>query len=94
VNAQLTAFVKVLILRENFNFFAKVSSLFGDFIKSRDYFDLQIESGAHPQFFLGGGGADPEAIYNLCLILKIMLWKSCCKYNIILFADTFLYMRI
>jgi hypothetical protein len=21
----------------------------------------------------GGGGADPEAIYNLCLILKIML---------------------
>jgi hypothetical protein len=24
-------------------------------------------------FSLGGGGADPEAIYNLCLILKIML---------------------
>jgi hypothetical protein len=22
---------------------------------------------------LEGGGADPEAIYNLCLILKIML---------------------
>jgi hypothetical protein len=29
---------------------------------------------AHPEFFIGGGrGADPEAIYNLCLILKIML---------------------
>jgi hypothetical protein len=24
-----------------------------------------------------GGGADPEAMYNLCLILKIMLQKSC-----------------
>jgi hypothetical protein len=29
-------------------------------------------SGAHPEFFLGGGGGDPEAIYNLCLILKII----------------------
>jgi hypothetical protein len=27
---------------------------------------------AHPGFFLGGG-ADPEDIYNLCLILNIML---------------------
>jgi hypothetical protein len=26
-----------------------------------------------PKFFLGGGGADPEAMYTLCLILKIML---------------------
>jgi hypothetical protein len=32
-------------------------------------------SGAHPEFSLGGrgGGADPHAIYNLCLILKIEL---------------------
>jgi hypothetical protein len=30
------------------------------------------KSGVHPEFFIGGG-ADPEAIYNLCLILKIML---------------------
>jgi hypothetical protein len=29
--------------------------------------------GAHPELFLGGWGADPEALYNLCLILKIML---------------------
>ena len=28
---------------------------------------------AHPQFFLGGGGHDPEVIYNLCLILNTML---------------------
>jgi hypothetical protein len=41
-------------------------------------------SGAHPEFFLGG--TDPETIYNLCLILKIMLQKSCCKYNITPFA--------
>jgi hypothetical protein len=38
------------------------------------------ESGTHPEFFLGMGGggvgsgrADPEAIYNLCSILKIIL---------------------
>jgi hypothetical protein len=32
-------------------------------------------AGAHPEFFVGGGGggADPEAMYNLYLILKIML---------------------
>jgi hypothetical protein len=30
-------------------------------------------SGRHPEFFAGRGGADPETIYNLCLILKIML---------------------
>jgi hypothetical protein len=31
--------------------------------------------GAHPEFFIGGmgGGADPEATYILCLILKMML---------------------
>jgi hypothetical protein len=34
-----------------------------------------FRTGAHPEFFLRGGGrgADPEAIYNLCSILKIML---------------------
>jgi hypothetical protein len=33
------------------------------------------ETNAHLEFLLGGGGggADTEAIYNLCLILKIML---------------------
>jgi hypothetical protein len=31
-------------------------------------------AGAHPKFFLGGGGgADPEAVHNLCFILKITL---------------------
>ena len=29
-----------------------------------------FHAGAHPEFFLE---ADPEAIYNLCLILKILL---------------------
>jgi len=27
-------------------------------------------------FFWGGGGADPEAVYKLCLILKTMFPKS------------------
>jgi len=27
----------------------------------------------HPEFFTEGGGADHEALCNLCLILKIML---------------------
>jgi hypothetical protein len=40
----------------------------------------------HTHYFLlrGGGvvcGGDREAVYNLCLILKIMLHKSCLKYN-------------
>jgi hypothetical protein len=37
--------------------------------------NLSDLSGAHPEFFIGGegGGAEPEAICNLCLILKIML---------------------
>jgi hypothetical protein len=32
-------------------------------------------AGTHPKFFVGGGGgvADIEAVYNLCLILKIMV---------------------
>jgi hypothetical protein len=43
---------------------------------------------------MGGGGADPDAMYNLCLILKIMLQKSYFKYNcnITLYATTFMYM--
>jgi hypothetical protein len=51
-------------------------------------------AGAHPKFFLGVGETDPEAIHNLCLILKIMLQKSCCKYNITLSATAFIYIRI
>jgi hypothetical protein len=44
----------------------------------------------------GGGGADPEAIYNLCLILKTMLQKSChkCNCNITRFATAFIYTQI
>jgi hypothetical protein len=41
----------------------------------------------------GGGGADPEAVYNLCLILNIMLQKSC-TYNITLSATAFIYIQI
>jgi hypothetical protein len=54
-----------------------------------------ILPGAHAEFFLGGGGgADPGAIYNVCLILKIVLQKPCCKYNITLSATAFMYTRI
>jgi hypothetical protein len=44
-------------------------------------------------FSEGGGGADPDAIHNLCLILKVMLEKSCRKYNcnIALYVNVFLY---
>jgi hypothetical protein len=52
------------------------------------------EPGAHPEFFLGGVGADPEAIYNLYMFLKIMLQESCCKYNITLFAAAFIYIQL
>jgi hypothetical protein len=48
----------------------------------------------HPEFATGGEGADPEAVHNLCLILKIMLQKSCCKHNITLPAAAFIYTRI
>jgi hypothetical protein len=51
-------------------------------------------TGAHPEFFLGGGGAYPEAIYNLCLILKICVIKSCCKYTTTLSATAFVYIQI
>jgi hypothetical protein len=47
---------------------------------------------AHPEFFLGGGGGvDREAVYNLCLILKIMLQKSFRNYNITLPATACIY---
>jgi hypothetical protein len=42
----------------------------------------------------GGGGADPGAMCNLCTILKIMLQKSYCKYNITLFAAGFIYIQL
>jgi hypothetical protein len=40
--------------------------------------------------------ADPEAINNLCLILKTMLQKSCHKYNsnIKLFVTAFVYIQM
>jgi hypothetical protein len=40
--------------------------------------------------------ADPEAIYNLCLILKIMLQKLCLKHNsyLLLFALAFVQIQI
>jgi hypothetical protein len=54
-----------------------------------------LSTRAHPEFFVGGrGGADPEAIYNLYLILKIILQKSCGEYNLTLFAIAFIYIRI
>jgi hypothetical protein len=42
----------------------------------------------------GQWGADPDALYNLCSILKIMLQKLCCKHNITLPATAFMYTRI
>jgi len=37
-----------------------------------------LTAGTHPNtFYFGKGGADREAIYNSCFILKIMLQKSC-----------------
>jgi hypothetical protein len=33
----------------------------------------QNKSGAQPDFYLGGGGVNPKAIYNLNLLLKLML---------------------
>jgi hypothetical protein len=53
------------------------------------------KAGAHPEISLWGErGADPEAIYNLCLVLKLMLSKSPCMYNITLSASAFIYIRI
>jgi hypothetical protein len=39
-------------------------------LEERVIVTLRFLAGAQPEFFLAGGGADPEAIYNLCLILK------------------------
>jgi hypothetical protein len=53
------------------------------------------QTGAHPEFFLGGGGAGgPEPKYNLCLILQVMLQKSRCKYNIMLSVTACIYIGI
>jgi len=49
--------------------------------KSREkilYSIYAYRPGAHPEFFnggvgVGGEGADTEALYNLCLILKTLL---------------------
>jgi hypothetical protein len=36
--------------------------------------NTETQARAHNfSFFLGGGGGDPEAIHNLCSILKIVL---------------------
>jgi hypothetical protein len=40
------------------------------------------------------GGPDPEAIYNSCFVLKIMLQKSCCKCNTTLCAAALIYIGI
>jgi hypothetical protein len=58
-----------------------------------------MHPGAHPKFLIGGGeggGGDLDAMYNLCSILKIVLQKSCHKYNcnITLFATVFTYIQI
>ena len=41
-----------------------------------------------------GRGADPLAIYNLCLILKIMLQKAFPKYNCNIFLTPYIYIYI
>jgi hypothetical protein len=43
--------------------------IFSKFLKHLPYLEYQV----HTQNFLLLGGSDPEAIYNLCLILKIVL---------------------
>jgi hypothetical protein len=37
------------------------------------YINKHYCTGAHRERFLGSGGAYPEPIYNLCLILKVVL---------------------
>jgi hypothetical protein len=54
------------------------------------FINAVLSPGAHPEFFIMG--AEPEAIYNLCLILKIHVIKSC-KYNITLSATAFIYIQ-
>jgi hypothetical protein len=45
------------------------------------------------QNFPSGGGGGLR-LYIICLILKIVLQKSCCKHNITLPATAFIYIRI
>jgi hypothetical protein len=40
------------------------------------------------------GGGRALSLYVICLILKIMLQRSCCTHNITLFATAFIYIRI
>jgi hypothetical protein len=47
-----------------------------------------------PRIFRWGGGGLTVMLYKICFILKIMLQKSCCKYNITLFATAFIYIQI
>jgi hypothetical protein len=47
-----------------------------------------------PRIFPWGRGRDPQAVYNLCLILKILLYESCCKYNTTFSTTAFIYIRI
>jgi hypothetical protein len=47
-----------------------------------------------PRIFPWGEGAYPEAIHNLRVILKIIMYKSCCKYNITLFATAFICIQL
>jgi hypothetical protein len=42
-------------------------------------FGITRNIGTPTVFLWGGGEADPETVYNLCLILKTMLRKSCQK---------------
>jgi hypothetical protein len=66
--------------------------------KDLDFGNGQVSgTGVHPEFFLGAGGgrgADPEALYNLYLILKIVFSKSYCKYNNILCNCIYIYIYI
>jgi len=47
-----------------------------DFPSSASFHQCSIPQ-AHPEFFPEGGGADPEAMNNICLILRTALRKSC-----------------
>jgi hypothetical protein len=59
---------------------------------------LSYEAGTHPEYYNGGRKADPEAVYNLCLILKkyVIKNKNCHKYNynITLSATAFMYIEL
>jgi hypothetical protein len=55
---------------------------------------FRYSAGAHLEFFDWGGGAEPEAIYHLCLIFKNCVVSSCIKYNVTLFAAAFMYTNV